>query len=116
MNVNKKLRVDCQKVCSNKTVCNTSVPSSGGRDREEALVSSGLKNLASKVPKVLLSSHANSTNKSCHRIFCLWKKWAEKFEVKKLPAEEYFVSLFLIDLGTSTESSANCRHALPAMT
>jgi hypothetical protein len=74
-----------------------------------------LKVLEALVPQVLLKSHAENTNKSYNRVFQLWKNWAEKFGVRSMPAEDYFVALFLIDLGQTSCSAANIRCAIPAI-
>ena len=74
-----------------------------------------LQSLAAEVPHVLLGSHAVNTNKAYKRIFDAWVNWASKMGVRSLPAEGYFVALFLIEMGQNTGSAANIRGAIPAI-
>jgi integrase len=68
------------------------------------------------IPEILLNTHANSTNKCYKRIFSLWEAWARKFNLIVLPASDYDVALFLIDLGNDSQSAATLKTAIPALT
>jgi hypothetical protein len=85
------------KICSKKCSNSFSVEKTGDKVAKNKLDS-----LARMVPDVLLSSHAVSTNKSYKRFFSKWEEWASSLKIRVLPAEDYFVGLFLIHLGTSS--------------
>ena len=88
----------------------------GGLNKQAALKSDELKSIALQIQTVLLASHAENTNKTYSRIFQKWKLWAQKFpEIQTLPADPFYVSLFLIEFAEQTKSAANVRLTVPAL-
>ena len=88
----------------------------GGWKAVQELKDARLKGLCNFIPSVLLSAHAEATNKmySCH--FSRWKKWALAFdEVCALPAKPLHVACFLLDLGNKTGSASSIKQVLPAI-
>ncbi|XP_072021253.1 uncharacterized protein [Amphiura filiformis] len=55
-----------------------------------------LNKLASELPGVTLNSRADSTIKQYGGAFCNWCAWADRFGKSKIPADPYYVSLYLI--------------------
>jgi integrase len=95
---------------------NVKKPSCGGLDRLKETKNEQLKKLAHQVPSVLLASHADSTNKVYNRLFQCWKSWAKNYgEISILPADSYFVSLFLIEQSKDKKSAGTLRLFLPAL-
>jgi integrase len=91
--------------------------SEGGANKQFELQNDVLINLSRVVPSTLMASHAGSTNKAYSRIFNIWKAWSVDFpEVQALPADQYHVSLFLIDYAKKTQSAASVKLVLPALT
>ncbi len=58
-----------------------------------------LKNIAQKLPDILKQARSDSTNKSYESGFRKWQNWGSKFtEVKEIPAEDTYVTLFMSSL------------------
>jgi hypothetical protein len=95
---------------------NIKKPSFGGSDRLTGIKNEHLKRLAHQVPSVLLASHADSTNKAYSRLFQIWKSWARSYgDISILPADSYFVSLFLIQQSKTNKSASTLRMFLPSL-
>jgi hypothetical protein len=74
-----------------------------------------LKQLATELPGVVLNSKADSTVKQYGGAFCNWCKWADSFGKGKLPAEPYYVSLYLIHISHSAKTPAPISKATAAI-
>ena len=71
-----------------------------------------LKDLASKVPDIVLRSRQDGTVKGYSAGFARWKRWASNYsEVKVLPAEPKYVALYLASIFQMSKSHAPVSNA-----
>jgi hypothetical protein len=88
----------------------------GGLTRVAQIKSDALKELAKDIPSTLLLSHAEATNRKYSYIYKAWKSWTVDFdEVIALPADPFFVGLYLIHLGQVSDSASKISCVLPAL-
>ncbi|XP_072021557.1 uncharacterized protein [Amphiura filiformis] len=71
--------------------------------------------LASELPGVTLNSRADSTIKQYGGAFCNWCTWADRFGKSKIPADPYYVSLYLIHVSHSANTPAPILKATAAI-
>ena len=75
-----------------------------------------LQSLAKQIPSVLAGSRAPSTTKGSLSYFQKWKAWASLFpECKYFPANETYVSLYLLNLMQSGYSFSSITSAFYAI-
>ncbi|XP_072031672.1 uncharacterized protein [Amphiura filiformis] len=74
-----------------------------------------LNKLASELPGVTLNSRADSTIKQYGGAFCSWCTWADRFGKSKIPADPYYVSLYLIHVSHSANTPAPILKATAAI-
>ena len=74
-----------------------------------------LKDLADELPGVILDSRANSTVRQYSGAFMKWCKWADKYGKQRIPANSFYVSLYLISLSHSANSPAPIIKAIAAI-
>ena len=60
--------------------------------------------VATELPDVILSSKATTTTNQYSGAFNNWNSWAEKYGKTPLPADPYFVSIYLIHVSHSAKS------------
>ena len=74
-----------------------------------------LKQLASELPDVILNSRADSTSRQYSGAFIKWCSWAQNYGKSKLPAEPFYVSLYIIHLSHTANTSAPVSKAVAAI-
>ena len=57
-----------------------------------------LSSLAAQLPKVLIQSKAETTNKKYQRVFKHWFSWAKQHDIVSVPASDSHVALYLISV------------------
>jgi site-specific recombinase XerD len=87
-----------------------------GWKRDDAIVSEGLEDLASKVPGILKNSRADNTSKAYLAAFLRWEKWVSSYpEVTAIPANPTHVILYLTYLSNTVGSFASISQFLSAL-
>ncbi len=76
------------------------------RDRSYEVQHNELRCLEGELPSVLLNSKAHSTNLQYGGAFDRWRCWATKFNLQAIPADPYYISLYLVSLSHSCKSPA----------
>ena len=75
-----------------------------------------LKDLAVKLPEILLASHAPKTNSAYDYAFQRWRNWCVSNNVAAVPASPIFIALFMVHIGEKTASASAVKLILPALT
>lgn len=74
-----------------------------------------LKELASELPGVILNSRADSTCRQYSGAFIKWCSWAHNYGKSKLPAEPFYVSLYLIHLSHNANTPSPVTNGVSAI-